>query len=76
MVSCDCDGNAFSVKLIMQLGDGRCEIRLLDLGKELVNLGSFSESFPFFLKEDCEHLLHRIKKLAEGKCMLTLVMEG
>ena len=63
------------VTLVMQLGDGRCETGVLHLSEKLINLGSFSEGLPFFL-EDSEHLLKGIKELAEGKCMLTLVMKG
>ena len=47
---------------------------MLDFGEKLINFGSFSKRLSFL--EDGKHLLHGIKELAEGKCMLALVMEG
>ena len=75
MIHHDCKSNAFSTELIMQLGDGCHKTRMLDLGKKFINLGMLSKRLPFFIK-DGEHLLQRIKKLAEWKCMLALVVKG
>ena len=75
MICCNHKSKAFGIKFITQLGNGNHKTGMLDLGKKFINLGTLSPRFPFFLK-DGEHLLQRIKKLAEKECMLALVVKG
>ena len=51
--------NAFGIELVMQLGNGHCKTRMLNLGKKFIDLGSLGKRPPFFL-ENGEFLLHGI----------------